>query len=79
MKRIFLPVDIELQDDVPVRVDWDGTTYRVKSLVECWIVETQWWTEAGETRRVYYRLYTDRGVLEVFEARTNWVLARIAD
>lgn len=79
MKRIFLPVDIEMQDDVPVRVYWDGATYRVKSLVECWIVETQWWTESGETRRVYYRLYTDRGVLEVFEARTNWVLARIAD
>jgi hypothetical protein len=78
MRRVFLPVDVQCRNDVPTRVQWNGRDYRVESLVECWVVETRWWTDT-ERRRVYYRLYTQQGILDVFRSDTQWVLARIAD
>jgi len=79
MRHIFLPVDVECRDSVPARVHWDGAEYRVQSLIECWVVETRWWADEDCERRVYYRLYTNRAVLEIFRTNTRWILARISD
>jgi len=48
-------------------------------MAECWVVESRWWNASAFSRRVYYRLYTDRGVLEVFRSDGRWILARVAD
>ena len=79
MRRVFLPVEVECENNVPARVHWKGTMYRVQTLAECWVVETRWWVAEKRERRVYYRLYTDRAVLEVFRSGARWVLARISD
>lgn len=79
MRRVFCPVDVECQNSVPACVKWQGNEYRVRSLAECWVVETRWWAAEKRERRVYYRLYTDRAVLEVFRSDARWVLARISD
>jgi hypothetical protein len=79
MRRVFLPVEVQCCNDVPRRVRWNGRDYRVESMAECWVVESRWWTASDFSRRVYYRLYTDHGVLEVFRSDGRWILARIAD
>ncbi|PEN12651.1 hypothetical protein CRI94_14145 [Longibacter salinarum] len=79
MRRVFSSIEVECRNDVPARVHWNDTSYRVESLVECWVVETRWWADADFSRRVYYRLYTDRGVLEVFRSGERWILARVSD
>lgn len=79
MRHVFRPVDVECRNNIPARVHWDGVEYRVRSLIECWVVETRWWTDDDRERRVYYRLHTDRAVLEIFRTDDTWVLARISD
>ena len=51
---------------MPRRFRWDGRTYRVHRLLDYWILQTRWW--GGEEKRIYYRLETHRGIVEVYRA-----------
>ena len=43
-------------DGVPAAFGWQGQTHAVERLVQRWEVETDWWAEEGETRRLFVTL-----------------------
>lgn len=77
MRRIFDPVQVEEQKGWPCRVHWGQNTLVVRRPVDFWIRQGRWW--AGEERRVYFRLITARGVVEIYRSDDDWVLAKVAD
>lgn len=79
MKRIDVPVQVRTRGSVPAHILWHDRRLVVRELLECWVHETGWWKPGGSTRRVYYRLRTDAGVVEVYRSGDTWTLSRIAD
>jgi hypothetical protein len=57
-------VEVELCGGRPVRVRWQGRWRRVEAVAEAWAIEGRWW--GGEERRLYLRLVTTAGTLEVW-------------
>lgn len=66
MKSIREAITVEARKGVPCRLCWNGRTYRTRKLLDYWILQTRWW--GREERRIYFRLLTDRGVMEVYRA-----------
>lgn len=79
MKRIEEPVEVEDRKGWPVRIHRGRQTYRVKRLVDLWVVQGQWWL--NEEKRVYFRVLTDKGTLDVYQNLNDgkWVLAKRDD
>ena len=76
MKFLNVPVSVEARKGVPCRIRWGRRTYTVRRLLDFWILQSRWW--AAEEKRVYFRLETDRGVVEVFRADDRERQARAA-
>lgn len=66
MKSIQENIAVDARNRVPRRLRWDGRTYRVRRLLDYWILQTRWW--GREEKRIYFRLETNRGVVEVYRA-----------
>lgn len=80
MRRVDRPVQVQLRNSHPVRIRWNERTLTVRDLLECWVHQTGWWKPGGGERRVYYRLATDVGIVEVYRIGEGaWRLARMAD
>ena len=72
-------VQVECQNGRPVRIIQNERTYRVQSVIECWIYQSRWWAQEGPIRRVYYRVDTNRGVLDLYRTDQGWTLDRVLD
>lgn len=80
MRRINQPVRVLLDEGGPARITFEDQTLVVQELILCWVYQTRWWAPGGDERRVYYRLQTNAGVVEVYRKNgRDWVLTRIAD
>lgn len=67
MKSIHEHIDVDAAGSrVPHRFRWEGRTYRIRRLLDYWILQTRWW--GREEKRIYYRLETNRGIVEVYRA-----------
>lgn len=66
MKSINEAITVDACSGVPRRFRWAGRTYHTRKLLDYWILQTRWW--GREERRIYFRLETDRGVVEVYRA-----------
>jgi hypothetical protein len=77
MRRIFDPIQVNTQKGWPHVLHWGANTLTVKRPIDFWIRQGHWWAE--EQRRVYFRLITSAGVVEIYEAGGNWVLAKVSD
>ena len=79
MKRIEEAVEVEDRKGWPVRIQRGTRIYRVQKLVDVWVVQGHWWLE--EEKRVYFRVLTDKGVMDVYRRDINgaWVMAKLAD
>lgn len=68
MKSIHeqIHVDVRPGGRVPRQFRWGGRTYRVRRLLDYWILQTRWW--GREEKRIYYRLETHRGIVEIYRA-----------
>lgn len=64
MKFINVPISVEARKGVPRRIRWGRRTYTVRRLLDFWILQSHWW--AREEKRVYFRIETDQGVMEVY-------------
>ena len=64
--RPNIPIDVDLQNGAPRRIRHDRRTYRVRRVLDFWVVQSRWW--GLEEHRLYYRLETDRGIIEVYRA-----------
>ena len=79
-----LPVRVDAVDaqGVPASFGWQGQTHAVERLVQRWEVETDWWAEEGETRRLFVTLITKTGMLCVLFCDLvtgEWRLSRLYD
>ena len=77
MKRIEEPVVVEARKGWPVLLRRSGKMYRVLQQLDFWVVQGRWWMQ--EEKRVYFRVRTDRGVLELYNSRGEWVLSKVFD
>ncbi len=79
MKRIEEPVDVEDRKGWPVRIRRGKRVYRVQKLIDLWVVQGEWWLD--EEKRVYFRVLTDKGVMDVYyrDKDKKWVLAKMVD
>ncbi len=77
MKRIGEKVDVREKKGWPAEVMWCGKVYRTQRLIDFWVVRSRWW--ATEEQRVYFRLGTNRGMLEVSSSNGHWVLSKMFD
>lgn len=77
MKQILSPIQVTASGGRPRVIRWDGRTYRVREMLDVWIYQTRWW--GNEERRVYFRLWTDGGMLEVWRCGNTWMLGSLLD
>lgn len=69
MKFINAPASVDVHNGVPRQIRWARRTYRVRRLLDYWILQSRWWSR--EEKRVYFRLETDRGVVEVYRVEAG--------
>lgn len=80
MRRVDQPIQVHLRNSHPVRICWGDRDLMVRDVLECWVHQTGWWKPGGGERRVYYRLQTDAGIVEIYQiGNGSWTLARVAD
>ncbi len=77
MKLYLEQVDVEEDGGKPKRVRWRKKVFVVERILDGWIAQGKWWRR--EEKRVYLRLLTDRGVIEVFRIGETWKLSRLFD
>jgi hypothetical protein len=77
VKRHADTVSVRTVRGWPVDVRRGDRTYRVRELIDVWVVQGRWWGE--EEKRVFFRLRTDRGDLEVYRSGDRWVLSKVMD
>lgn len=66
MKFVNEPITVDGCSDVPRHFRWGSRTYRTRKLLDYWILQTRWW--GREEKRIYFRLETDHGAMEVYRA-----------
>ncbi len=71
--------DIEVRDvrGWPVEIRRDGRVYRVREMLDAWVVQGHWWGD--EEKRVFFRVRTDRGAVELYRTGGRWVLSKELD
>lgn len=66
----------------PTAFVWQGRTHQVAQLRQQWLVDTDWWSEAGRIWRAYAVVTTDTGMLcVVYQDLISeaWFLAKVYD
>jgi len=77
MKAYPEAVRVELEGGRPCAVHWRRRVYGVREVQDFWIVQGRWWSR--EERRLYQRLSTDRGGMELYRSGREWRLQRLVD
>jgi hypothetical protein len=77
------PITVNVDDvGLPALFIWNEVTHPVARVSDHWRVNTDWWSDAGEVDREYFRLTTKTGLLcEIyFDAPQQlWKLGRLYD
>ena len=92
MVRVYgEPVEVQARDDGrPARFVWRGRLYTVRSTVEHWVVNREWWRERdvpAQPELEFWRVEASAGQgtsAGVYELRRDaaagaWTLSRVAD
>jgi Domain of unknown function (DUF6504) len=95
MGRVYgEPVNVQTRKDGrPVRFVWRGRLYAVRSVMEHWVVNREWWRETGQTEQTaepelrFWRVEASAGQglpPGVYELRrdvatSTWTLGRVLD
>lgn len=80
MKLRNTPITVDLAPGkayVPTVLHTDFGRLQVIERLDFWVVQTAWW--AGEVKRVYLRLRTSGGVVDVYCEDGEWWLGRVMD
>lgn len=77
VKRRFEPIEVQVKRGWPVSFRWNGRVHRVCEMLDVWVVQGQWWGE--EQKRVFFRVRTDRCVVELYRSGDRWVLTKQMD
>ena len=71
MKFINVPVSVDARKGVPRRIHRGRRIYTVRRVVDFWILQSRWW--GREEKRIYFRLETDGGVVEVYRTDASFM------
>lgn len=55
----------------------DPRSLNVRAVLDKWVARSRWWN--NDEKRVYLRLDTSRGIIEVYRVGRQWYVSRIAD
>ncbi len=55
----------------------DLRTFTIRAVLDKWVARSRWWS--GDEKRVYFRLHTSRGIVEVYRSNRKWFISRTAD
>ena len=77
MKRVDRPVEAIVKKGWPSHIERESKVYITRQVVDFWIVQSRWWSK--EERRIYFRLWTNRGTIEVYRSNDLWVLSKLLD
>lgn len=78
VKLINEPIEMKTEGRRPRLFRWRGRLYDVRALLDYWVLQSKWWT-GREERRVYMKVYTNRGTVEIYRSGEKWVLAKVYD
>lgn len=71
------PFEVVPASGRPERVCVDGRWYRVRRVLDGWVIRSRWW--ATDEQRLYARIETDGPVVEAYRVRGAWALSHILD
>ncbi|BBN97177.1 hypothetical protein DEIGR_310079 [Deinococcus grandis] len=80
MKAYQHDIQVQVQDQQPVRLTWHGQTYRVQAVIDEWRAGGRWWL--GERPRTCYLVQAGELTAEVHREDGEggrWWLARLQD
>jgi hypothetical protein len=77
MKVYLEPIDVEPTRGMPRRLRWRRRHYTVEQVADFWVSQTKWWS--SEERRLYMRLVTNEGTMEIYRQGERWMMARVMD
>lgn len=77
MRRFNQPVEVLTNQFWPAEIRTGGQAYRVHEILDHWIVQSRWLT--GGKERIYYRIRTHRGTLDICNTEGRWVLCKVFD
>lgn len=79
-------VIVDTRGDLPIRLVWRGTPYRIESIERSWCAQTQWWLEPRRMGqcRAYFRVSLSSPskqslCVEIYRQRAIWLLCQVAD
>ncbi len=78
MKAYYEPIEVEPASGSPSLIRWRQQTYRVRHVLDYWILQNRWWER--EEKRLYLLLETEPATtMEIYRVGKDWKLARIVD
>lgn len=77
MKRRSDDIEVREVRGWPVEIRRDERVYRVVEMLDVWVVQGHWWGD--EEKRVFFRVRTDRGAIELYRTGLRWVLSKELD
>ena len=77
MSSDHAPITVCMAEGRPCALHLKGRRVPVQVIADYWVLEGRWWQ--GRTRRVYLRLATPAGTLEVYRTADTWHLSRVLD
>ena len=77
MRRYHEPINVFLQRNRPLHFFWRRRHIHVITIQDYWLARSCWWHH--DEARLYMRLDTSRGVLEIFRSQSSWFMSRVFD
>jgi len=77
MRRYREQIYMHAVQNRPVSFSWRNRHVRVEGILDRWIARSRWWSD--DETRVYLRLHTNRGAMEVYHSGVSWFISRVAD
>ncbi len=68
-------IDVQTRGDRPRCLTLHGRRCKVLDTIDYWVIQGQWW--GRPERRVYFRVVTEGGVLDMYRSDGAWRLDRV--
>lgn len=77
MRQYREPIRVYADRSRPVCLAWRNRRVHVDAVLDRWVARSRWWS--NDETRLYLRLHTDRGIMEVYRRGASWFMSRVAD
>jgi hypothetical protein len=77
MRRYREPILVHAKNNRPLSLSWRNRHIKVDTVQDRWIARSRWWSR--DETRLYLRLHTGHGIMEIYRSEASWFISRIAD